>query len=92
MNEINFSTLENKSSSELSNLLDDIEKQYKEALKQSHVVEQESEKIALDILKLQARKKELSIVLDKARYNEKQLVSTKRIINSMFWAAKNSGL
>ena len=90
--ELDFDKLSNKSSAELSNVLDDIEKEYKEALKSSHTVEQELERTCLDILKLQVKKKDLKIVLDKARYNEKQLVSTKRIVNSMFWSAKNSGI
>lgn len=89
--ELDFDQLANKSSTELFNILDQLEKDYKDALKSSAVVEQELEGISLEILKLQVKKKSLKMLLDKSRHNEKQITSSKRIVNSMAWAARNSG-
>jgi hypothetical protein len=84
--------LDNLSSAEISNLIDEKEKALSQALKDYYIIEQEKLILQKEILKAQTRKKDLEISLSKAGHILRQLNIELKLLRSKFWSSKNSGL
>lgn len=80
------------SSSELSQLLADKEKELSESLETQMLVEDEILKIQKSVIELHLKKKDLEIAASKGKYNIKQLQIEIKIVTNRFWSAKNSGI
>jgi nitrogen fixation protein FixH len=79
-------------SAELSNKMDEVEKELSIGLQAHQEVEQAILRLQRDILEKQTQKKDLEIALSKASHNNKQLTITLKLLTNQFWAAKHAGL
>ncbi len=84
--------LENLTSAQLSNLIDEKEKELSIAIDTHQVVEQEKLHLQKTILELQTKKKDLEIAESKAGHNIRQLSIGIKILKNKFWSCKNSGI
>ena len=80
--------LDQMSSDELDNMRVEKEKLLKPADHDLGTVEQESHRLAKEILALRTKKAENDINLDKARHIVRGINSDIRIITSYFWSAR----
>ena len=83
--------LNNLSSSEISNLIDEKEKELSQALKDYFIIEQEKLILQKEILETQTKKKDLEIALSKAGHILKQINIELKLSRSKFWSCKNAG-
>lgn len=84
--------LDNLSSAQISNLIDEKEKTLSVAINNYYTIEQEKLILQKDILEHQTRKKDLEINLSKAGHILKQLNIELKLLRSKFWSVKNGGL
>ena len=85
-------SLDNKSSAEISNLIDEQEKLLSKAITNYYIIEQEKLILQRDILEKQTLKKDLEIALSKAGHILRQINIELKLLKSKFWSCKNSGL
>ena len=85
-------SLDNKSSYDISLLIDEKEKALSQALKDYYTIEQEKLTLQRDILEQQTKKKSLEIALSKAGHILRQMNIELKLLRSKFWAARNSGI
>jgi hypothetical protein len=83
--------IENKSSAEISNIIDQKEKELSIAITNYYTTEQEKLVLQKEILEKQTIKKDLEIALSKAGHILRQLNIELKLLRSKFWSVKNSG-
>lgn len=81
-----------KSSAELSNEIAEQERRLKEALSNLRTLEIEKLELQRQIIGLQAKKKDLEIVISKAGHIVKELRIDISLKGKEFWAARDGGL
>jgi len=79
-------------SAEISNIIDEKERELSGALKQYYLVEQEKLILQKEILEKQTVKKDLEIALSKAGHMLRQLNVELKLLRNKFWSNKNAGL
>ena len=84
--------LDNLSSAQISNIIDEKDKALAAAIKDYYVIEQEKLMLQRAILEQQTHKKDLEIALSKAGHILKQLNIELKLLKSKFWSVKNAGL
>ena len=82
---------ENLSSSEISQLIADKEKEIRSALDAKQVVDAEENALARQILDIRLKKKDLEGAISKATHNIRVLEIEKKLLEKQFWAARNAG-
>jgi hypothetical protein len=80
------------SSAEISNIIDQKEKELSQAIKDYFIIEQEKLILQKTILEHQTCKKDLEISLSKAGHILRQLNIELKLLRSKFWSNKNAGL
>ncbi|MDD2869620.1 hypothetical protein [Neomegalonema sp.] len=86
MNEI-----DNLSSDELNQVVCQLEKEYKDAIKSNEVIEQERLELQKKIIQLQLIKKDLDMSLSKSHANLKLKNADLRIARNRYWAVRGEG-
>lgn len=81
-----------KSSNQISQDISDKEKELKEALRNVYTLDQEKLIIQKDIINLQAKKKDIEILLSKANHIQKNMSIDLSLLRKSFWAAKGENL
>ena len=76
------------SSDEIDNKKVEAEKELQTANAHLGIVIEEKNRIDRQMIDLMAKKKDLQIVIDKARFNVKRLESDIRIMTNAFWKAR----
>jgi DNA gyrase/topoisomerase IV subunit A len=89
--ELDEAKINGMNSVQIDNLKVEKEKEAISADRLYNIVEVAMNNIALEILRLRAKQKELEIVLDKAGHNKSVLKKQISILTSKFWNAKNPG-
>jgi peptidoglycan hydrolase CwlO-like protein len=80
------------SSSEISNIQDEKEKELQKAIDNLSTVEQEILLLRRKIIDLQGKRTDLEFSKSKASQNVRVLQSELRTLKNQFWSARNSGL
>ena len=83
-------SLDNKSSAEISNLIDEQEKLLSKAITNYYIIEQEKLILQRDILEKQTLKKDLEIALSKAGHILRQINIELKLLKSKFLSCINS--
>jgi peptidoglycan hydrolase CwlO-like protein len=83
---------ENSSSAEISTEISEQEKKLKEAIAVLETISVDAHQISKEILLLRVKKKDLEILIDKAKSSMNQLKLDIKILTQVFWASKNQGL
>ena len=83
--------LENLSSAQISNIIDEKEKELSGAVTNYYTTEQAKLTLQKEILEKQTIKKDLEIALSKAGHILRQLNIELKLLRSKFWSVKNSG-
>jgi len=81
-----------RSSTEISDHVDDLDKQLKDAIHNYGIVQEELARLQREKLVLQIKIKDKQTILDKAKINKQELEAELRIQRSLFWKAKHAGL
>lgn len=84
--------LENKTSYDISLLIDEKEKELRTMIGAEAIVSAENHDLIKKMLELKIKKKDSDISLDKAHSLVRNIESELRVLRSAFWSAKNSGV
>ncbi len=83
--------LDNLSSAQIGNVIDEKEKELSGAITNYYVIDQEKLNLQKEILIKQTLKKDLEIKLSIAGHIVRQINIEIKLLKSKFWSAKNSG-
>ena len=81
-----------RSSHDVSQLIDEKEKEKSESLKSQYTIAEEINILDQKILTLRKEKKELEMTKMKADHNVRQIAIELNLLKTEFWTAKESGL